>query len=67
MLMAWLHVTDRCNLRCRYCYLNKTKYPEETEVDSHVFGRFFVTVYRFFAFFCPFPPIFDFGGPSLYV
>ncbi|MDM8532283.1 SPASM domain-containing protein [Anaerolineales bacterium HSG25] len=20
-LTAWLHITDRCNLRCRYCYL----------------------------------------------
>lgn len=23
-LTAWLHVTNACNLRCRYCYLNKT-------------------------------------------
>ena len=21
--MAWLHVTNACNLRCTYCYLNK--------------------------------------------
>jgi len=24
MLTAWLHVTNACNLRCRYCYLRKT-------------------------------------------
>ncbi|RMD92256.1 MAG: hypothetical protein D6814_17180, partial [Calditrichaeota bacterium] len=23
-LMAWLHVTNACNLRCSYCYLHKT-------------------------------------------
>ena len=24
MLTAWLHVTNACNLRCAYCYLDKT-------------------------------------------
>ena len=24
MLSAWLHVTNECNLRCDYCYLDKT-------------------------------------------
>ena len=24
MLVAWLHITNACNLRCSYCYLNKT-------------------------------------------
>jgi len=23
-LVAWLHVTNACNLRCTYCYLDKT-------------------------------------------
>jgi len=23
-LTAWLHITDACNLRCRYCYLKKS-------------------------------------------
>ncbi len=23
-LSAWLHITNRCNLRCDYCYLNKS-------------------------------------------
>ncbi|MBN1172887.1 MAG: SPASM domain-containing protein, partial [Micromonosporaceae bacterium] len=25
ILTAWLHITNDCNLRCRYCYLNKTR------------------------------------------
>lgn len=24
ILVAWLHITNACNLRCSYCYLNKT-------------------------------------------
>lgn len=24
-LLVWLHVTNACNLRCTYCYLNKTE------------------------------------------
>jgi uncharacterized protein len=27
MLTAWLHVTNACNLRCPYCYLDKTAEP----------------------------------------
>ena len=26
-LVAWLHVTNACNLRCTYCYLHKTDEP----------------------------------------
>jgi uncharacterized protein len=26
-LVAWLHVTNACNLRCTYCYLDKTDEP----------------------------------------
>ncbi|MCI0557238.1 MAG: radical SAM protein, partial [Nitrososphaera sp.] len=25
ILVAWLHITNECNLRCTYCYLNKTE------------------------------------------
>lgn len=31
MLTAWLHVTNNCNLRCNYCYLDKTK--EDMDAD----------------------------------
>lgn len=27
VLTAWLHVTNGCNLRCPYCYVNKTAEP----------------------------------------
>ena len=27
VLIAWLHVTNGCNLRCPYCYLNKSTEP----------------------------------------
>lgn len=27
ILTAWLHVTNGCNLRCPYCYLNKSAQP----------------------------------------
>ena len=30
-LTAWLHVTNDCNLRCPYCYVNKT--PDRMEVE----------------------------------
>lgn len=33
-LVAWLHVTNACNLRCRYCYLDKTN-----EVMSEAIAR----------------------------
>ena len=31
-LTAWMHVTNACNLRCPYCYLNKT--PEHMTDDT---------------------------------
>jgi len=30
-LTAWLHITNACNLRCDYCYIQKT--PEKLELD----------------------------------
>jgi uncharacterized protein len=30
-LVAWLHVTNACNLRCTYCYLDKTDEAMEAE------------------------------------
>lgn len=32
VLTAWLHITNACNLRCTYCYLEKT--PEHMEDDT---------------------------------
>ncbi len=33
-LSVWMHVTNECNLRCRYCYINKTD-----EIMSLEIGR----------------------------
>lgn len=30
-LIAWLHVTNACNLRCTYCYIHKTSEAMEAE------------------------------------
>jgi uncharacterized protein len=32
MLTAWLHVTNDCNLRCPYCYVDKSAEPMDTPV-----------------------------------
>lgn len=32
VLYVWLHVTNQCNLRCDYCYINKT--PEKLSEDT---------------------------------
>lgn len=31
LLTAWLHVSNACNLRCPYCYLNKTNHGMDEE------------------------------------
>lgn len=31
VLTAWLHVTNGCNLRCPYCYVNKSAEPMDEE------------------------------------
>ncbi len=33
-LTAWLHVTNDCNLRCPYCYVQKTPDPMEVEIGQ---------------------------------
>lgn len=32
VLSAWLHITDRCNLRCEYCYLPHLKHDMSLEI-----------------------------------
>lgn len=34
ILTAWLHLTDKCNLRCTYCYLNHTGYDMTFSVGT---------------------------------
>jgi uncharacterized protein len=35
VLTAWLHVTNACNLRCPYCYVNKTAEGMDEEVGQN--------------------------------
>ncbi len=34
-LMVWLHITNQCNLRCAYCYVNKTSDAMPQEIGEH--------------------------------
>jgi uncharacterized protein len=40
-LAAWLHVTDRCNLRCGYCYLPHQSKDMETETGMGIIKSIF--------------------------
>ncbi len=40
-LVAWLHVTNACNLRCTYCYLNKTTEKMDLETGRFALGAIF--------------------------
>ena len=31
-LVVWFHITNQCNLRCTYCYVNKTKEKMSTVI-----------------------------------
>lgn len=48
-LSAWVHVTNECNLRCDYCYINKTSEKMDSDVGyasidaiirSAIYGQF---------------------------
>jgi uncharacterized protein len=40
-LTAWLHVTNECNLRCPYCYVNKTADDMEDELGKQAVDAIF--------------------------
>lgn len=41
ILSGWLHVTDRCNLRCNYCYLPHQKIDMPLEIGIKVIDLLF--------------------------
>jgi uncharacterized protein len=43
-LTAWLHVTNDCNLRCPYCYVQKTPDPMEVEIGQQSIDAVFRSV-----------------------
>jgi len=38
-LMVWLHVTNQCNLRCAYCYVNKNAASMSQEIGEQAIRR----------------------------
>ncbi len=48
-LSAWLHLTDRCNLRCTYCYLPHVKNTMDLETGKQVIDAVFrsADIYKF--------------------
>lgn len=46
-LAAWMHVTNDCNLRCAYCYLNKTAEDMSLEVGRRTVDMIFTTAQRY--------------------
>ncbi len=42
-LVAWLHVTNKCNLRCSYCYLKKSDEAMSEEVGRQAIETIFRT------------------------
>ncbi len=40
-LVAWIHVTDKCNLRCSYCYLPHVREDMSLEAGRAVIGSVF--------------------------
>ncbi len=45
-LIAWLHVTNACNLRCSYCYLGKTQEHMPREVGQQALEAIFRSAIR---------------------
>jgi uncharacterized protein len=45
-LTAWLHITDRCNLRCAYCYLPHSKKDMPVEVGKKAVDILFSTAQK---------------------
>lgn len=41
MLTAWLHVTNACNLRCTYCYIQKTQERMQMETGFQAIDAIF--------------------------
>ncbi len=40
-LVAWLHITNACNLRCDYCYLQKNHESMSTEISNQAIDAVF--------------------------
>lgn len=45
VLSAWLHLTDRCNLRCSYCYLPHVREDMSSEIGQASINAIFRSAY----------------------
>jgi len=45
-LVAWLHITNACNLRCHYCYLQKTHESMSRETSHQAIDAIFRSAYK---------------------
>jgi uncharacterized protein len=45
-LVAWLHVTNACNLRCTYCYVNKSDEPMSAETGKAAVDAIFRSAHQ---------------------
>lgn len=46
VLVAWLHVTNACNLRCSYCYLTKTDEAMRIDVGKKAIDAIFRSAHK---------------------
>lgn len=45
-ISAWLHITNACNLRCHYCYLEKTNEHMPEDISRHAIDAIFHSAVR---------------------
>jgi uncharacterized protein len=45
-IAVWLHVTNQCNLRCTYCYIEKTNRQMSPEMGREALDQIFATAIR---------------------
>jgi uncharacterized protein len=43
---AWLHVTNQCNLRCKYCYISKTSQQMPLNLGKQALDEIFASALR---------------------
>lgn len=46
MLTVWLHVTNECNLRCHYCFIEKTQDVMQEHIGLQAIDSVFRSAYR---------------------
>ncbi len=42
IISAWIHITDRCNLRCTYCYLPHIRHDMDFDTGKDIIDNIFI-------------------------